>query len=40
MFIDFLRTHYGSTTIDIRSKIDIIDEAYYFIKFGIYKLLR
>jgi len=33
-----VQSHYGTPNIDIRSKIEIIDEAYHFIKFGkIYK---
>ena len=33
-FVEMIKIHYGSNVIDIRSKIEIIDEAYYFIKFG------
>lgn len=29
-----VRNHYGSVSIDIKSKIETIDQPYYFIKFG------
>ena len=33
-FIDMCHQHYGQDNIDIQSKIEVIDESYYFIKFG------
>jgi len=29
-----LLSHYGSDDYDLKSKIEVIDEAYHFIKFG------
>ena len=33
-FLEMIHRHYGQENIDINSKIEIIDESYYFIKFG------
>ena len=33
-FVEELKSHYGTHNVDYRSKIETIEEPYYFIKFG------